>query len=155
LCTTLSRTFTEQAESFVGATLVPLADLVNHETDFNVEYAYDSPTKMWVYKSLKDIPGNSYVSISYGHKENLELLHEYGFVPSHSDNCFTENCPHFYTQPYEFGYLLRPRNSPTLDASIMKILEPVMKYKFSGITNMMMMLLMSLLMMMITMVRRL
>ena len=83
-----SRNFTLMKEKAEGNTvtsttmdcLVPLADMLNHNSVQNATYRFDNRQNNFILKTIKKIEKNAEIFINYGHKCNSRFLMNYGFI---------------------------------------------------------------------------
>ena len=80
-----SRNFSYPKENSKGrvSVIVPLADLFNHNIPADLSWKFEADKhgdKAFVYVALRDIEEGEEVRISYGAKDNNNLLSTYGFM---------------------------------------------------------------------------
>jgi protein-histidine N-methyltransferase len=83
-----SRNFTLMKEKAEGNTvtstpmdcLVPLADMLNHNSTQNATYRFDNRQNNFILKTTKKIEKNEEIFINYGHKCNSRFFMNYGFI---------------------------------------------------------------------------
>ena len=80
-----SRNFSYAKENKEGrhSVIVPLADLFNHKNPADLHWKFETDSngeKAFVYEALRDIEQGEEVHITYGTKDNQNLLSTYGFI---------------------------------------------------------------------------
>ncbi|KAJ1537260.1 SET domain-containing protein 4, partial [Nowakowskiella sp. JEL0078] len=60
--------------------LIPMFDMLNHDSNANVQAYFDLPTNSFVFRTLRPIFRGQQVFLSYGPHDNGFLFVEYGFV---------------------------------------------------------------------------
>lgn len=85
--------------------IAPMADMINHNAEANVELAYDELGNCYA-QALYDIPANSPICMSYGDPWNPSfLLSRYGFLEESSPSTFCKLLPsHVSEEMKNLGY---------------------------------------------------
>lgn len=63
-----------------------MADMLNHQTDNNVEWTWSDSQNGFIMVANRDIPRGSEICGSYGKKCNSSLLLSYGFTVAENDS---------------------------------------------------------------------
>ena len=85
--------------------VAPMADMVNHGTETNVELVYDEGGNCYV-QTTRDVPAGSQLAMSYGDVTNPSfLLSRYGFLDQSSPATFCKILPERVTEEMKnLGY---------------------------------------------------
>jgi hypothetical protein len=76
--------YTRQSNSYSG--LVPIADMLNHDTHNNCNWFYSDEHQGFVMKSNRDINKGEELLDSYGSKQAIRYYLLYGFIPKDQSN---------------------------------------------------------------------
>ncbi|KAM3133785.1 hypothetical protein pb186bvf_014048 [Paramecium bursaria] len=83
--TSCSRIFSLNISGVVTEGFVPLADLFNHEADYQGHWGYSDEEQGFYVNSLENIEEGGEIFVSYGNKDNHRLLLHYGFIQGEND----------------------------------------------------------------------
>ncbi len=130
-----------------GTCLVPIADMMNHSAEPNVQWAFDESSQCFVMKAQKPIASGKECWDSYGNKCNSRFFVNYGFTLEHNAEwnqtvlhlpMIRELGDRLYNDGYTYGIPSIPPNVvrfqvPSIvrcakDTSHVKLLRALMSY---------------------------
>ena len=81
-----SRTFSILQDGKDVRCMIPLADLLNHATRFEVEWDWSESADAFVLRAQSDLAAGSPVRNSYGQRNNRSFFLNYGFAPEEPEH---------------------------------------------------------------------